>query len=100
MRWKAGKPAARPKGEAGDREMPMSQPGLSYRARRRLSILVLVVGLPIYIVVAVNVVELFGRPGWFAELLVFALLGILWALPLRFVFTGVGRADPGDEAPR
>jgi hypothetical protein len=31
---------------------------LSYKARRRLSLLILLVGLPLYIVVAVNVIAL------------------------------------------
>jgi len=68
--------------------------GLSYRARRIWSIIVLVVGLPLYIIVAVNVVEMFERPSFLVELLIFVALGIIWMLPLRFVFLGVGRADP------
>jgi len=67
---------------------------LSYKARRRLSLLVLAVGLPLYIVVAVNVVEMFDRPSVLVELLVFVVLGVIWALPLRAVFRGVGRPDP------
>jgi hypothetical protein len=68
--------------------------GLSYRARRFWSIVVLVIGLPVYIVVAVNVVEMFDRPGVLVELLIFVVLGIIWMVPLRSVFLGVGRADP------
>ncbi len=39
---------------------------LGYRTRRRLSLLILLVGMPLYIIVAVNVVDLFDRPrsGW------------------------------------
>lgn len=72
--------------------------GLSYRARRFWSIIVLVVGLPVYIIVAVNVVEMFDRPSVWVELLIFVALGIIWMLPLRSVFLGVGRADP--DAPK
>jgi len=68
--------------------------GLSYRARRIWSIIVLVIGLPLYIIVAVNVVDMFERPSFLVELLIFVVLGIIWMLPLRFVFLGVGRADP------
>jgi hypothetical protein len=71
--------------------------GLSYKARRRLALLVLAVGLPLYIVVAVSLVELFDRPGVLVELLIYVALGIIWALPFRAIFRGVGRADP--EAP-
>ncbi|MEM9550073.1 MAG: DUF2842 domain-containing protein [Pseudomonadota bacterium] len=67
---------------------------LSYKTRRRLSLLVLVVGLPLYIIVAVNVVDLFERPSILLELLIYVVLGVLWALPLRSVFRGVGQKDP------
>ncbi len=67
---------------------------LSYKTRRRLALLVLLVGLPVYIVVAVNVVDLFDRPSPLVEILVYLGLGILWAIPLRAVFRGIGREDP------
>ena len=67
---------------------------LSYKTRRRLSLLILLVGLPLYIIVAVNVVGLFDRPPIWLELLVYVGLGILWALPFKAVFKGVGQADP------
>ncbi len=67
---------------------------LSYKARRRLSLLVLVVGLPVYIIVAVNVIALFDRPPFVVEILVYVVLGIVWALPLRAVFRGIGKPDP------
>lgn len=67
---------------------------LGYRARRRWSLLVLLIGLPLYILVAVSVVALFDRPGILLELGIYAVLGVLWALPFRMVFLGVGRPDP------
>lgn len=67
---------------------------LSYKTRRRLSLLILLVGLPLYIIVAVNVVGLFDRPPIWLELLVYIGLGILWALPFKAVFKGVGQPDP------
>ena len=71
---------------------------LGYKARKRLSLLVLVVGLPLYIVVALYVVSLFERPSILIELAVYIGLGVLWAIPLRRVFLGVGQPDP-DEKP-
>ena len=71
---------------------------LPYKTRRRLSLLILLVGLPLYIIVAVNVVGLFDRPPIWLELLVYVGLGILWALPFKAVFKGVGQADP--DAPQ
>ena len=68
---------------------------LSWRARRRWSLVILLVGMPLYVVAAVSLVGLFERPGPLVELAVYVGLGILWALPFRFVFLGVARDDPG-----
>ena len=70
---------------------------LCYKARRRLSLLILLVGLPLYIVVAVNVIALFDRPSILVELLVYVSLGVLWAFPFKYVFRGVGQADPDQD---
>lgn len=69
-------------------------PELSYKARRRWALIVLLVGLPIYIVVTVNVIDLFDRPPFLLELTIYVALGLVWALPFRFIFRGVGKADP------
>ena len=70
---------------------------LSYKARRRLSLLILLVGLPLYIGVAVNVIALFDRPSILVEVLVYVSLGVLWAFPFKYVFRGVGQADPDQD---
>ena len=70
---------------------------LSYKARRRLSLLILLVGLPLYIVVAVNVIALFDRPSILVEVFVYVSLGVLWAYPFKYVFRGVGQADPDQD---
>lgn len=67
---------------------------MSYRARKFWSAVVLVVGLPLYIVVALSVVGMFERPSVWVELGVYVVLGILWALPFRRLFLGIGREDP------
>ena len=69
---------------------------LSYKTRRRLALLILVVGLPLYIVVAVNLVDLIDRPSVLVELAIYVGLGFLWMLPLRSVFLGIGQADPDE----
>ena len=69
---------------------------LSYRARRLWSLVILLVGLPVYIIAAVGLVALFDRPGILVEFLIYAVLGVLWALPFKMVFSGVGRDDPGE----
>ena len=70
------------------------KPGLSYKARRRWALVILLVGLPLYIIVAVNVVALFDRPPFWLELVIYIGLGVLWALPFRAVFKGIGKDDP------
>lgn len=72
---------------------------LRYKTRRRLSLLILLVGLPLYIVSSVSIVALFERPSIWLELAVYIGLGVLWAIPLRSVFKGVGQADPDKRDP-
>ncbi len=71
---------------------------LSYKARRRWSLVILLVGLPLYIILAVNLVALFGRQSILVELVIYVVLGIVWILPFKSVFRGIGQADP-DAAP-
>ena len=72
---------------------------LSYKTRKRLSLLILVVGIPLYIVAAVSLVDLFDRPSFLVELAIYVGLGVVWAFPLKFIFQGVGQPDP-DAAPQ
>jgi hypothetical protein len=67
---------------------------LSYKARKRWAIFALVVAMPLYVVAVVNVIELFDRPPFLVELLIYVALGIVWALPLKRLFKGIGQADP------
>ncbi len=67
---------------------------LSHKTRKRLSLLILVVGMPLYVVAAVTVVNLMDRPSVLVELIVYVALGFLWALPFKFIFRGVGQTDP------
>lgn len=71
---------------------------LSWRTRRRWSLVLLLVGLPVYIVAAISLVAAFDRPPIWLEFLIYVGLGILWALPFRTVFRGIGQEDP-DAAP-
>ncbi|MGD1926160.1 MAG: DUF2842 domain-containing protein [Paracoccaceae bacterium] len=67
---------------------------MSYRTRKFLCLIVLVVGLPVYIGTALYVISLFDRPSIAVELFVYVGLGILWALPFRSLFRGIGQPDP------
>ncbi|OIQ24397.1 MAG: hypothetical protein BM562_18225 [Alphaproteobacteria bacterium MedPE-SWcel] len=68
--------------------------GLSYRARRIWALVILLVGMPLYIVAAVTVLSFLDRPPLWLELLIYVALGVVWILPFKFVFRGVGKEDP------
>lgn len=71
---------------------------MTFKARKRLAIFILVVGLPIYIVVAGSIMSMMLnqeiRFPWPVEFLVYVILGIGWAFPLKWVFKGIGQPDP------
>ena len=67
---------------------------LSYKNRRRLALVLLLVWLPLFVVVAVTIMNMIGRPPLWLELIIYVALGVIWALPFKSVFKGVGRADP------
>ncbi len=70
---------------------------MDLKARKRWSLLILVIGLPLYIVVAITLVNwmdrAWGRQPILVELAVYVVLGILWALPFRKVFRGIGKPE-------
>ncbi|MCB1330276.1 MAG: DUF2842 domain-containing protein [Maritimibacter sp.] len=75
---------------------------MKFKTRKRLALLVLLVGLPLYVVAAVVIVGLFERPPILLELAVYIGLGVLWALPFKRLFLGIARPDPdaaGAERP-
>ena len=63
----------------------------SYRLKKFLAILVLLLWLPFYIVLVLNILALFERPSLAVELLVYVIAGVLWALPFKALFKGVGQ---------
>jgi hypothetical protein len=73
---------------------------LSYKSRRRWSLVILLVGLPIYIMVSVSLINLLGRPNILIELGIYVGLGLVWILPFKSVFRGIGQADPEEDENR
>ncbi len=71
---------------------------LKYKNRRRLALLILLVGLPVYIVAAISLLNWLERPSFVVELAVYLGLGVVWILPFRAVFRGIGQPDP--DAPK
>ena len=67
---------------------------LGYKARKRLSLLILLVGLPVYVVIAVSLMSTIERLPIWLEVPSYLMLGLAWILPFRSVFLGVGQPDP------
>ena len=67
---------------------------MGYKARKRLALFVLVVGLPAYIVLAVTLMSEASRFPKAIEFFIYVALGIGWAIPLKWVFKGIGQPDP------
>ena len=72
---------------------------LSYKARKRWSLVILVLGIPAYIVSTVSIMnwlypDPLNRPSVLVELAIYVGLGVLWAFPLKSIFKGIGQADP------
>ena len=65
----------------------------SYRLKRLFALLVLLLWLPLYIVLVINVLTLFERPNFFIELLVFVVAGVFWAWPFKALFRGIGQPN-------
>lgn len=70
---------------------------MTYRMRKRLSLIVLLIWLPVYIVVVTTLVSALDRPHILVEAGIYVVLGVLWALPFRWLFRGVGREDPDER---
>ena len=70
---------------------------LTYKARRRLSLILLLVWLPAFVIGAVTLMTSLDRQPIWLELLIYIVLGVGWALPFKFVFKGVGKEDPEAE---
>ena len=72
---------------------------LSYKARKRWALVVLVFGIPVYIIMAVTILNwLYPDPDFlpsvWVQLAIYVGLGVLWIFPLKALFKGIGQADP------
>ena len=69
---------------------------VSYKIRRILSLLILLVGLPLYAGLVVTLMSFLGELPPIVELLIYIFFGVAWAFPTKFIFRGIGQSDPGD----
>ena len=71
---------------------------LSHRQKKAVALLILCIGLPVYVGAALWIVSLFERPHMLVEFGIYALAGVLWALPFKSLFRGIGAADPNQPS--
>ena len=75
---------------------------LTHKTRKRLSLFILLVGLPLYIGLMVGVMGLlydrFGQPPLLVELAIYVVLGVVAFFPLKPIFLGTSREDPDAPA--
>ena len=57
-------------------------------------LVILLIGMPLYVVAAVSLVGLIERPSVLVELAIYVGLGFAWVLPFRFIFRGIGQPEP------
>lgn len=74
---------------------------LTHKAKKRWSLVILLVGLPVYIITSVTILNWLypdptARAPIWVELAIYVGLGILWAAPFKFLFKGIGQADPNE----
>ncbi len=70
---------------------------LSYKGRKRLSLFLLLVWLPAYIIFVVGLIGQFPPlPKW-VQFPLYVFLGVAWAFPFKFAFMGIGKDDPDAE---
>ena len=67
---------------------------LSYKARKRWSLFILLVGLPVYVAAVWFILSLLEGWNIWAQMGICVAFSVLWAFPLRSIFLGVGKADP------
>lgn len=67
---------------------------MSYKTRRRAALLILLVGMPVYVVLAVTLMTAIDRLPLWVEVPVYLIIGLAWIVPFKLVFLGIGQADP------
>ncbi|UYV38831.1 DUF2842 domain-containing protein [Rhodobacteraceae bacterium D3-12] len=70
---------------------------LSYKARRRWALVVLLIWLPFYVVLAVTILNRIGVMPIYLSVPVYLAVGVAWILPFKGVFKGIGQPDPDEQ---
>jgi len=62
---------------------------LNRNLRKKLAYLILLIFLPVYIIIAVSIMNYLGQLNIWIELIIYILLGVLWIFPFKFIFKGL-----------
>lgn len=70
---------------------------MDLKTRKRLSLLILLLGLPGYLIIAWMLLawidDTWGRLPIWGEFLIVVALGVVWIMPFKRIFTGVGKGE-------
>ena len=64
---------------------------VSHKLKRFFVLVVLLLWLPFYIILVLNLLALFERPNLIIELIVYVVTGVFWAWPFKALFKGIGQ---------
>ncbi len=62
---------------------------LNRNLRKKLAYLILLIFLPVYIIIAVSIMNYLGQLNIWIELIIYILLGVVWIFPFKFIFKGL-----------
>ena len=69
---------------------------INYKTRRFLSLIILLVGLPLYAAAVVTGLAFLIKLPMVIELFIYIFFGVVWVFPVKFIFRGIGQSDPDD----
>lgn len=67
---------------------------INYKTRRFLSLIILLIGLPLYAVAVVTGMAFLIKLPMVIELFIYIFFGVVWVFPVKFIFRGIGQSDP------
>ncbi len=62
---------------------------VNYKIRRRLSLVILLLGIPAYAVIVVTLMNFLESLPLLIELFLYVFFGVVWVFPLKFIFRGI-----------
>ncbi len=69
----------------------------SYTTRRRWSLILLLIWMPLYVILAIPFLAAINEWNIWLRVIIYIFAAFLWVLPFRFAFLGVGRADESES---